>query len=138
MPLKCIIVDDQPLVIRYLTREIQNRYGSLFEIRGFRSPQDAIPFLDHEVDILIMDFEMPSMPGTQFLKTAIDRGVDRSRIIILSSHNPDDIRHEIPLGHVLAVINKADREQQEILKMILDAIVKRSRSKRPWPGTSSH
>lgn len=133
MPLKCVIVDDQPFVVRFLSREIKKRYGNLFDIMCFTSPLDALPHLDKKVDLLILDYEMPAMSGSKFLKYALERGIDRSRIIILSSHDPDEIRNEIPLGHVLAIIQKTDREQQQILKMILDAIVKRSRAKRPWP-----
>lgn len=132
MPLKCLIVDDQPVIGQYVTHQIQKRYGSMVDVVYFQNPVEAVPHLNPAIDILIMDYELPTLNGPAFLQLAIRKGISRSNIIILSSHDPDEIRKLIPLGEVLAVINKADREQQEILKMIMDAIVKRARTKRPW------
>ena len=134
MSLKCVIVDDQPAIGRFLKRKIQRRYGDIVHVLCFHEPMEALRNLDGEVDLLIMDYEMPQISGRSFLDLAMRRGVPRGNIIILSSHDPDEIRRRIPLGEVLAVINKSDREQQEVLKMIMDAVVKRGRSKRPWPG----
>jgi DNA-binding NarL/FixJ family response regulator len=92
---------------------------------------EALPHLRSDVDVLIMDYELPDLRGPAFLEGAVQRGVDRSRIIVLTSHDPDVVRRSIPLGHCLAIIHKQDRTQHDVLQMVMDALVKRARSKRP-------
>ncbi|GBC83920.1 hypothetical protein HRbin11_00338 [bacterium HR11] len=131
--MKCVIVDDDPLVGRYLRRKLRERYAEEVEVHDFRHPFEALRYLQPDVDVLIMDYELPDLRGPAFLELAVRRGVDRSRIIVLTSHDPDTVRQSIPLGHCLAIIHKQDRAQHDILQMVMDALVKRARSKRPPP-----
>jgi DNA-binding NarL/FixJ family response regulator len=128
---KCVIVDDDPLVGWYLRKKLRERYADEVEVCYFRHPLEALPHLRSDVDVLIMDYELPDLRGPAFLEGAVQRGVDRSRIIVLTSHDPDVVRRSIPLGHCLAIIHKQDRTQHDVLQMVMDALVKRARSKRP-------
>jgi len=130
---KCVIVDDDPRVGRYLQEKLRARYAEAVEVHYFRHPLEALRALRPDVDVLIMDYELPDLHGPAFLELAVRRGIDRSRIIVLTAHDPDRVRQSIPLGHCLAIIHKRDRAQQDILQMVMDALVKRARSKRPPP-----
>ncbi|MBL0743558.1 LytR/AlgR family response regulator transcription factor [Chryseolinea lacunae] len=69
MPVKCIIVDDEPLAIEiiesYVTRIDQ------LELAGtFRNAISAFAFLQqHTVDLIFLDIQMPKLNGIEFLKT---------------------------------------------------------------------
>jgi hypothetical protein len=69
--------------------------------------------------------EMPGMDGKQVFRAASEAGVNRKRIIIMSCHPANRLHEEFdPLG-CLAVIEKAEPEQQAAFLMILDSIMKR-------------
>ena len=135
--MKCMVVDDDLFVGRYIQQQMLERYGPMVEVLVFDNPFEAIRQLQPDVDILIVDYEMPGLSGPAFIDFAVQRGIDRHRIIVLSSHDPDEIRQTIPLGRCLAIIHKQDRTQHEILRLIMDSLIKRARSKRPFPEGSA-
>ncbi len=132
MPLDCIIIDDNKSVCEHLRERLKARYGENISVKTFTNPYEALPHIHADIDLLILDYELPELTGKALLHFVRQRGVSPRHIIILSSHDPDEIRQDIPLGEVLAVINKSDREQQEVLQMIMDAIIMKARTKKPW------
>ena len=70
MPLKCIIVDDEPLAIEVLESYI-DKMDSLHLTGKFRNAIKAFDFLQSggEVDLIFLDIQMPKLTGIDFLKT---------------------------------------------------------------------
>lgn len=67
-PLRCLIVEDEPLAIKVLENYVQ-RIEKLDLIGSCRNALDAFNFLQEEsVDILFLDIQMPQMTGINFAK----------------------------------------------------------------------
>ena len=76
-------------------------------------------------DLAILDWEMPGLDGAAVLEEARRRGVDPKRVIISSSHPANELHRAFDASGCLAVIEKAEPEQQAAFMMILDSIMKR-------------
>lgn len=68
LPLRCVIVDDEPLAVKVLVRYIK-RHPSLQLISTFNRSIEAIDFLSkNKVDLLLLDIQMPVINGLETLK----------------------------------------------------------------------
>ena len=74
---------------------------------------------------MLLDWEMPEMDGTEVLAAARAAGVNLKRIIITSSHPAERLHEVFDDSGCLAVIEKAEPEQQAAFLMILDSIMRR-------------
>jgi DNA-binding LytR/AlgR family response regulator len=68
-PIKCIIVDDEPLAIEIMESYVQK--VDQLELKGsFRNAVTAFSFLQNcPVDLIFLDIQMPKLTGIDFLKT---------------------------------------------------------------------
>ena len=65
--IRVMIVDDEPMMLK-LTRRTLERMG-FTEIYAAKDGADALPLaLSQRPDVIIADYEMPTMHGLQFLK----------------------------------------------------------------------
>ena len=55
-----------------------------------------------------------------------DKGIDKSRIIILSGRDAEYLHKRFPMGRCLAVLNKHEARQKAVLDMVFDALQKKS------------
>jgi CheY-like chemotaxis protein len=122
---RVMVVDDSPVQCAIWRRLLENRYGERVEVETYSDPTEAVTLLGPDLHLLLLDWEMPQMDGTEVLEAAREAGVNLKRIIITSSH-PADLLHEVfdDTG-CLAVIEKAEPEQQAAFMMILDSIMRR-------------
>ncbi len=122
---RVVVIDDSPVQCAIWKRLLENRYGLRATVDTYTDPAEAVRHLNPEVHLVLLDWEMPGMDGTEVLAAARDAGVDLKRIIVTSSH-PADRLHEV-FDHTgcLAVIEKAEPAQQAAFMMILDSIMKR-------------
>ena len=122
---RVVVVDDSAVQCAIWKRLLENRYGLRARVETYTDPTEAVRHLSPDVHLLLLDWEMPDMDGTEVLGAARDAGVDLKRIIVTSSH-PADRLHEV-FDHTgcLAVIEKAEPAQQAAFLMILDSIMKR-------------
>jgi len=66
--IKCIVIDDEQLA-RKLLEEYIRKIPKLELVGKFRSPLEALVFLDKkQVDLLFLDIQMPNLTGIEFLK----------------------------------------------------------------------
>lgn len=124
-PKRIVIVDDSDAACAMFRDILIERYGSDVAVETYVTPLNALSRIDGSIDLLIVDLEMPHMDGKKFLEFAIERGVSRSRVIVTSGRDADELHSIFPPGSCLAVMNKTEPKQREAFTMILDSIMKR-------------
>jgi CheY-like chemotaxis protein len=124
-PRRVVVVDDSPLQCAVWRRLFVNRYGSRAAIETYTNPTEAVATLGPDIHVLLVDWEMPEMDGKEVVEAAREAGVNLKRVIISSSHTADRLHREFDSTGCLAVIEKAEPEQQAAFMMILDSIMKR-------------
>jgi len=73
-------------------------------------------------ELIIIDLEMPALDGMKVYRFALDAGIDKKRVVILSARDPEYLREFFPMGSCLAVLNKFEARQKEVLGMIFKSI----------------
>ncbi len=122
---KILLIDDDRLFLDYLTSYIRERYPQL-EIMAFNNAMQGLAKINGDLDLLLLDLEMPELDGSKLLAYATEKGLDRSRIIILSGHDADYLHKCFPMGQCLAVLNKHEARQKVVLDMVFDALQKKA------------
>lgn len=121
---KIVIIDDDKLFLEFLTGYVRGHYPRL-EILSFNDPVKSLPAITADLDLLLIDLEMPGLDGTKILSYACDKGVNKSKIIILSGHDAEYLHNRIPMGKCLAVLNKHEARQKEVLDMVFKSLQKK-------------
>ena len=119
-----MIIDDDKLFLNFLTGYVRERYPML-EILSFNDPIKSLPSITADIDLLLIDLEMPGLDGTKVLSYACDRGVNKGKIIILSGRDAEYLHKLIPMGQCLAVLNKHEARQKDVLDMVFKAVQER-------------
>ena len=122
---KILLIDDDRLFLEFLTSYVSERYPNL-EILAFDNSLQGLAQINAELDLLLLDLEMPDLDGSKLLAYAIEKGVDKRRIIILSGRDADYLHECFPMGQCLAVLNKTEARQKVVLDMVFDALQKKA------------
>ena len=120
-----VVIDDSPIQCAVWKRLLENRYGVKVAVETYSDPRDGVKALGPRIHLLLLDWEMPWMDGKEVLEAAGELGVNLKRVIITSSHPADCLHEEFDDTGCLAVIEKAEPEQQAAFMMILDSIMRR-------------
>lgn len=129
---KIVIIDDDQHFLDFLTDYTKEQYPNL-EIMAFNDPVKSLPAIKDDIDLLLIDLEMPGIDGTKILAYARDRGLSKKRIIILSGHDAEYLHQHIPMGQCLAVLNKHEARQKEVLDMVFKALQEKDAMPCPEP-----
>ncbi len=124
-PKRLVIVDDSPAFRDLGSNFIAERYPDRVAVETYGHPYDALPKIGSDIDLLIVDLEMPGMDGRKFVDYALQKGVSPKRIVVTSSHSAEVLHERFRIGETIAVINKTEPKQQEAFLMILDSIMRR-------------
>lgn len=124
-PKRFVLIDDSPLYAESWRAILSCRYGERVSFESYQDPLKAIPHLGPDIDLLLVDLEMPVLDGKKIATIAKERGVPCRRIVVLSGHDADELHRLFPQDSCLAVINKTEAKQQEAFLMILDSLIKR-------------
>ena len=122
---KILLIDDDHLFLDFLTRYVRERYPNL-EILAYDNSLLGLAQINAELDLLLLDLEMPDLDGSKLLAYAIEKGLDKGRIIILSGRDADYLHERFPMGQCLAVLNKNEARQKVVLDMVFDALQKKA------------
>lgn len=123
---KILIVDDDKAFSQFLKRYINQNYPIL-KVQICTSPVRALPIISQgDVDLLLVDYEMPVLDGDKVVKYACEVGLDKSRIIVLSSRDADYLHEHFPLGTCLAVMNKYEARQKAVLDMVFSSLQRKA------------
>ena len=118
---KILLIDDDQLFLNFLTDYVSERYPNL-EILAFDNALQGLAHINTDLDLLLLDLEMPDLDGGKLLAYATEKGLDCRRIIILSGRDADYLHKCFPMGQCLAVLNKHEVRQRAVLDMIFDAL----------------
>jgi CheY-like chemotaxis protein len=119
---KILIIDDDKAFLTLLSNYIQDYYP-LLQVETCTDPVQALSCLKNSgVDLLLVDMEMPKLDGIKIFKFAVDSGVDKNRIVILSGRDADYLHEHFPMGTCLAVLNKYEARQKDVLDMIFKSL----------------
>jgi len=118
---KILIIDDNQTFLDSLRGHIVENYPAL-QVVTCDDPIKSLTAITPELDLLLLDLEMPGMDGGKLLNFAVERGVPKGRIIILSGRDADYLHEKFPMGECLAVLNKNEAKQTTVFNMILAAL----------------
>ncbi len=122
---RVMVVDDSRLQCAVWRKLLEERYGDRVAVETYTDPSEAVPGMAPDIHLLLLDWEMPEMDGKEVLEAAKETGVNLKRVIITSGHTADRLHEEFDDSGCLAVIEKAEPEQQAAFLMILDSIMRR-------------
>ncbi len=119
---KVLIIDDDPGFTSLLDSYI-HEICPLLQIEICNNPLAALALIKRGGnELILIDLEMPALDGMKIYKYATEAGVMKARIVILSARDPNYLREIFPMGSCLAVLNKFEAKQKEVLGMILKSI----------------
>ena len=124
-PRRIVVIDDSLLQCAAWRHMLERRYGSKVLVETYDDPEQAIRQLRPDIHLMLLDWEMPVLNGEAVLEEARSHGVNLKRVIISSSHSAEELHQVFDSSGCLAVIEKADPEQQAAFMMILDSIMRR-------------
>jgi DNA-binding response OmpR family regulator len=122
---KILLIDDDRFFLEFLTNYVSERYPNL-NVLAYDNPIQGLAQINRDLDLLLFDLEMPNLDGSKLLAYALDKGVDKSRIIILSGRDADYLHKCFPMGQCLAVLNKNEARQKVVLDMVFDALQRKA------------
>jgi CheY-like chemotaxis protein len=131
---RVLVVDDSRFQCAALRRLLEHRFGAQVAVETYCEPEAALAHLGPDVDLLLLDWEMPGLDGGAMVEEARRRGVDLKRVVVRSSHPAEELHRRFDGRGCLAVIEKGEAEQGAAFLMILDGIVRRAVSRRRERG----
>jgi DNA-binding response OmpR family regulator len=118
---KILIIDDDEAFLKALRRYANQRCPNL-EVQTCDDPMQGLGAISADLELLLLDLEMPGIDGTKLLAYAIAKGLSKNRIIILSGRDSEYLHQRFPMGSCLAVLNKYETRQRAVLDMIFNAL----------------
>ncbi len=122
---KILLIDDDAAFLRLLEGYVEERYPEL-EVLTCNDPLKCLIKITQDLDLLLVDLEMPGLDGSKILSYAVAKGVSKNRIIIISGRDADYLHQRFPMGSCLAVLNKYEGRQRDVLDMIFRSLQKKS------------
>ena len=121
---KILLIDDDAKFLRLLYEYVDERYPGL-DVLICNDPIKCLVNVKNDLDLLLVDLEMPGLDGSKVLSYAISKGLDKNRIIILSGRDADYLHERFPMGSCLAVLNKYEGKQRDVLDMVFRSLQKK-------------
>ena len=126
---KVLLIDDDETFLKLLEEYVAERYPGL-SVLTCNDPIKCLASITEDLDLLLVDLEMPGLDGSKILSYAVSKGVNKNRIIILSGHDADYLHDRFPIGSCLAVLNKYEGQQENVLDMIFSSLQQKSVEKK--------
>ena len=121
---RILIIDDDDSFLDAIRTHIRDAFPGI-TVLTCDDPVHCLTSITADLDLLLIDLEMPGLDGAKVLAYAVSKGIDRHRIIIFSGHEADYLHKRFPPGSCLGVLNKFEAKQQEALNMIFAALQKK-------------
>jgi CheY-like chemotaxis protein len=118
-----ILIIDDDLAFTDLLDSYIREICPLLKVEICNNPLTALASITKgDNELIVIDLEMPALDGMKVYRFALDAGVDKKRVVILSARDPEYLREFFPMGSCLAVLNKFEARQKEVLGMIFKSI----------------
>lgn len=94
-----LIIDDELIILDSLKIQLERMIGNTYDIEAASSGEEAIELIDDMYErkiplfMVISDYNLDDMKGTQILKHALDKFPDIKKVIISGQLDEDDIRN---------------------------------------------
>ena len=112
-PAKLLLVDDHPMLRRGLS-DLLNLEIAVSVIGQAHHGGEALDFLaQHDVDLIVLDHNMPIMNGIETLKAVREREIDVKVLLFTVSDNLKDVQDALELGADGYLLK--DMEPEEII-----------------------
>ena len=72
---------------------------------------------------------MPGIDGAKILSYATSKGLNKNRIVILSGRDAEYLHQRFLMGSCLAVLNKYEGKQRDVLDMIFNSLQRKSQTR---------
>jgi CheY-like chemotaxis protein len=125
---KILLIDDDAAFLRLIHEYVEQHYPEL-DVLTCNDPIKCLVNITENLDLLVVDLEMPGLDGSKVLAYAVSKGLDKNRIIIISGRDADYLHDRFPIGTCLAVLNKNDGKQKRVLDMVFKSLQKKTASK---------
>jgi CheY-like chemotaxis protein len=126
---KILLIDDDAAFLKLLKEYVEERYPGI-DVLACNDPIKCLVNITDDLDLLLVDLEMPGLDGSKVLSYAVSRGMSKNRIIILSGRDAEYLHKRFPMGSCLAVLNKYEGEQRTVLDMIFSSLQQKSPAKK--------
>jgi CheY-like chemotaxis protein len=124
-----LLIDDDATFLKLLEEFVEEQYPDL-RVLTCNDPIRCLTTITADLDLLLVDLEMPGLDGTKVLSYAVSKGLSRNRIIILSGRDAEYLHDRFPMGSCLAVLNKYEGRQRDVLDMIFKSLEAKSLGKK--------
>ncbi len=125
---KILLIDDDAAFLKLLEAYVEERYPGL-HVQTCNDPIKCLVNITDDLDLLLVDLEMPGLDGSKVLSYAVSKGLSKNRIVILSGRDADYLHKRFPMGSCLAVLNKYEGRQKAVLDMIFNSLQQKSSAK---------
>jgi CheY-like chemotaxis protein len=125
---KILLIDDDAAFLKLLEEYVEERYPGI-EVMTCNEPLKCLAAVTNDLDLLLVDLEMPGLDGTKVLSYAVSKGLNKNRIVILSGRDAEYLHKRFPMGSCLAVLNKYEGQQRNVLDMIFKSLQQKSAAK---------
>jgi len=122
---KILLIDDDKAFLKLLEEYVAKHYPGL-TVLTCNDPIKCLVTITDDLDLLLVDLEMPGLDGSKILAYAVSKGLSKNRVIILSGHDAGYLHDRFPMGSCLAVLNKYEGQQENVLDMIFSALQRKS------------
>ncbi len=123
--MKILLIDDDAAFLKVLEEYVAERYPGL-HVLTCNDPIRCLVSITEDLDLLLLDLEMPGLDGAKILAYATSKGLSKNRVVILSGRDADYLHQRFPMGSCLAVLNKYEGKQRDVLDMIFTSLQKKS------------
>ena len=120
---KILIIDDNQVFLTFIKTYVLEHFPGL-KITTCIDPLCSLSEITADLDLLLIDLEMPGLDGGKILSYAISKGLNKNRIIILSGRDAEYLHKHFPMGSCLAVLNKHEVKQKAVLDMVFSSLQK--------------
>jgi FixJ family two-component response regulator len=123
---RILIVDDESEVLNALRRTLLYAKEFKSEITGADSAEAALEVLeDMEFDLILSDYRMPGMTGTEFLNVVRDKYPNTTRIIVTGYSDIEIIKEAINKAEIHYYVEKP-WDNENIRKIVYKALQRKT------------
>lgn len=131
---KLLLIDDDPSMVRLLTRIIERSFKEEIELKSLLIPKEARAWIENEVvDILLTDLEMPGVSGLELLRCAKRRNACTQVLFITGHSRLDALSDALEFGATDYLLKPLDHA--ELIEVVRQAHRRRQRWREALAGT---